>query len=217
MKNPAKILLMGCFLTLCNYGFSQCHCVDNRIIELKDTVTTQGYAAFTFKMTSDSSNCSSGYTDFWFVDQIGDTINEWTGSGMWMPNPADPMFDTTEYIIQLKPGYPSFPADFSGNLQVWNPDCTIPFTLATLTTNELTDSNLNIQFFPNPTGDHISVLNTSPFPMTSLEVYAANGSLVLSEPLHTDFISVKKLNPGIYFVKLYSDEKVLAVKKMVKD
>jgi hypothetical protein len=168
-------------------------------------------------MTSDSSNCNSGYSDFWFVDQLGDTINEWTGSGMWMPNPVDPIFDTTEYIIRLKSGYSSFPAGFSGNLQVWNPECTIPFTLAALATNETIDLNTDIQLFPNPASDQVGVLNKSNFSITSLKVYGSNGSLVLFEHLNTDFFSVKKLNPGVYFVKLYSDERVLAVKKMTKD
>jgi hypothetical protein len=216
MKSTVKILLIGCFVTLSNYGFSQCPCVDIRIIELKDTTTKQG-PAFIFKMTSDSSNCNSGYSDFWFVDQLGDTINEYTGSGMWMPNPSDPKFDTTRYIIELKPGYSSFPADFSGNLQVWNPDCTIPFTLATLTSNEIIDLESDIQILPNPTRDLVTVLNKSDFHVTSIEVYGSDGELVLTKYINTDFISLSTLKPGVYFVKLYSNERVIVRKKLVKN
>lgn len=216
MKRTVTFVLIGCFAALCNYGFSQCSCVDVRIIELKDTVTTSGQAAFTFKMTSDTSNCNSGYSDFYFVDQVGDTINQWTGSGMWMPNPADPVFDTAEYIIQLKPGYSRFPADFSGRLQVWNPECTIPFTLSSLTSNEGIDLDSDIQLFPNPTSDPVKVLNKSGFRITSLEIYDSDGKLIATENKSNDFMSINTLTPGMYFVKVCSEESVIAVKKLIK-
>ncbi|MGD1849012.1 MAG: T9SS type A sorting domain-containing protein [Salibacteraceae bacterium] len=217
MKSIVKLLLIGCFITLGNYGFSQCSCLDIKIIELKDTITASGQVGFTFKMTSDSSNCNSGYSDFWFVDQTGDTINQWTGAGMWMPNPMDPMFDTTEYVIALKPGYPSFPANFSGNLQVWNPDCTIPFTFAALSTKQMIGSNPDIQLFPNPTSNTVNVSNQSNLRLTSIEVYGSDGRLVLMESSTTHFISVKTLKPGIYFVKLLSEERLITVKKLIKN
>lgn len=221
MKSTIQFILTGCFIALSHYGFSQCSCLearnDIRIIELRDTITRQGSPAFLFKMTSDSSNCNTGYSDFWFVDQLGDTINQYTGTGMWMPNPADPMFDTTEYIIQLKAGYPSFPAGFSGNLHVWNPTCTIPFTLAALGTHDMIDLNTDIQLFPNPTHDQVRVLNQSDFRITSLEVYGSDGCLVLSESPNADFLSVSTLKPGTYFVKVYSEERIIAVKKLRKN
>lgn len=217
MKNTLKYLLIGCYILFYNCGFSQCYCDDVKVIELRDTTISGPTAYFTFKLTSDSSNCNSGYSDFWFIDQVGDTINQWTGSGMWLPAPSDPMFDTTVYIIALKPGYSNFPASFSGNLQVWNPDCTIPLNYSTLTTNEIIDLEPDIQLFPNPTHDAIKVLNTSDFRITSLKVYGSDGKFISLEYTTTDFITVNTLVPGIYFVKLYSDERVIATKKLIKN
>lgn len=220
MKITIKYLLVGCFVILYNYGFSQCSCVDSindiRIIELSDTITSQG-PSFIFKMTSDSSNCNTGYSDFWFVDQLGDTINQYTGSGMWMPNPSDPMFDTTRYIIELKPGYSSFPPTFSGNLHVWNPSCTIPFTLVSLATNEIINSNSDIQLFPNPTSDEAHILNRSNLAITFLEVYDSNGKLIASKTKNTDYIRTDAYLIGVYYVKIYSNQKIVAVEKLIKN
>ena len=216
MKNIIKFLVFGCFVLFYDYGFSQCPCDDFKVIELKDTIFF-GQPSFTFKLTSDSSRCSGGYSDFWFIDQIGDTINQYTGSGMWLPDPLNPMFDTTEYKIQLKPGYTGFPINFSGNLQICAPSCTVPFTYSTLTTTEIIELKSLIQIFPNPSNDVVEISNKSDFVITSIEIYNSKGKFIALKIENTDIIKVNTLVSGIYYVKLYSKDRVVAVKKLVKN
>ena len=127
------------------------------------------------------------------------------------------MFDTTRYIIELKPGYSSFPPTFSGNLHVWNPSCTIPFTLVSLATNEIINSNSDIQLFPNPTSDEAHILNRSNLAITFLEVYDSNGKLIASKTKNTDYIRTDAYLIGVYYVKIYSNQKIVAVEKLIKN
>jgi len=181
---------------------------------------SSGAPSFSLKLTTkDSCGVGGGgaYSDFWFVDQAGDTINQYTGSGMWLPNPSDPMFDTTEYIIQLRPGYANFPTNFSGNFHIVNPHCAIPFTYSNLTAIETIEFESLIELFPNPASDVIEVLNKSDRGIASNEVYDSYGRLIKLENESTNFIRINTLMPGIYFVKLYSDERTIATKKLIKN
>lgn len=198
-------------------GFSQAFdSTDYQIIHLQDT-NISGVNRLFFKMTTQNNNMNSGYTDFIFIDQHGDSITSPTNWSMWLPVSNNSAFDTASYILYYKVGVNSFPSNFNGHLKILNPSCTIPFSLATLGTTEIIDLNPDIKLFPNPTTDRLRVLNKSNFSITSIEVYSSSGKLVLSEDLSTDFISINTLKPGAYFVKLHNKERVVAFKKLIKD
>lgn len=216
MKTIIKFLVFGCFVLFYDYAFSQCPCDDFEVTELKDTILF-GQPSFTFKLTSDSSRCSGGYSDFWFVDQVGDTINQYTGSGMWLPDPLNPLFDTTEYKIQLKPGYSGFPINFAGNLQIQAPNCTVPFTYSTLTTAETIELQSLIQISPNPSKDVVEISNKSNFIITSIEIYNAQGKIIPFEIENTNSIKIDTFASGVYYIKLYSKDSVIATKKLIKN
>jgi|GEM_PF-2533244 len=216
MMNIIKYFVIGCFVFSCNYGLSQCNCDDIKIIELKDT-TISGQAYFTLKLTSDSSNCSTGYSDFWFVDQLGDTINQWTGFGMWLPNASNPMFDTTAYKLQLNPGYSIFPKSFSGNFYIRNPNCTIPFNYAVFSSVKKSILEAGIDFFPNPATDAIQIVNKSALSIASIKFYDTNGKFVATDNMPAEVIGISTLIPGVYFVKIQSNDGTVAVKKLIKN
>ncbi len=216
MKNIIKLLVFGCFVLFYNHGYSQCPCDDFKVIELKDTILL-GEPSFIFKLTVDSSRCSGGYSDFWFIDQIGDTINQYTGSGIWLPDPLNSIFDTMEYSIRLNPGYSSFPIDFSGNLQILAPDCTVPFTYSNLTATGVVELESLIKIFPNPSNHLVKISNKSEAEITSIEIYNAKGNLIALEIENIEMININRLVSGIYYLKFYSKESVVAIKKLVKN
>lgn len=219
MKNIIKVVVFGCFVVFNNYGFSQCSCDDIKIFELKDTISF-GKPYFTLKLTTKDScgiGGGGGYSDFWFINQTGDTINQYTGSGMWLPNPSDPMFDTTEYIIQLKPGYSNFPINFSGYFQICAPNCTIPFTYSNLTTTEKIELKSLIQIFPNPSNDVVRISNKSDFIITSIELYNSSGKLIRIKSFGLYEVDVSDFDSGVYFIKIYSNGKVVTTEKVIKN
>lgn len=216
MKNIIKFLVFVCFVLFYDYGFSQCPCDDFKVIELRDTIFS-GQPSFTFKLTADSSRCSGGYSDFWFIDQVGDTLNQYTGSGIWLPDPLNPIFDTMEYRISLNPGYSNFPIDFSGNLQICAPSCTVPFTYLNLTTTKIIELESLIKIFPNPSNNVIQISNKSEVVITSIEIYNAKGSHIAFEINNNKIVNINELVSGVYYVKLYSKDSVVAIKKLVKN
>ncbi len=75
-----------------------------------------------------------------------------------------------------------------------------------------------IQLFPNPTLDELNFDNQSGKSISSISVYAINGSLIKeiksSESIHS--ISVSDLQSGIYFVKLVINDSTLNYKFIKK-
>ncbi|MDQ3192996.1 MAG: T9SS type A sorting domain-containing protein [Bacteroidota bacterium] len=73
----------------------------------------------------------------------------------------------------------------------------------------------NISIFPNPTNNILNISFEEDMKFSKGEIYDFNGALVQSFQL----VKINKisldLNPGIYFIKIYSDEKVYKTEKIV--
>lgn len=63
--------------------------------------------------------------------------------------------------------------------------------------------------YPNPTSDIIQFSSQSNSIITSIEVYSVLGSKVMeiSDPNSLKTITLSSLNKGVYFIKIYSDQK----------
>lgn len=85
----------------------------------------------------------------------------------------------------------------------WDVDPTSRFSEdCTLSTVSFTKEKL--RFFPNPTTDKITILNTN---ITSYEVYDSKGSTVIINSKFTNnSINVAFLKPGVYFINAYNDK-----------
>jgi hypothetical protein len=79
--------------------------------------------------------------------------------------------------------------------------------------------NGNVLISPNPTNGILNIsFNTIP-QNTKIELYNSIGALVLSETMNnkTNAINVMDLSSGIYFMKVLEGNKVVAVKKVVRE
>jgi uncharacterized repeat protein (TIGR03803 family) len=77
----------------------------------------------------------------------------------------------------------------------------------------------NILVSPNPTNGILNIsFNTLP-QNTKIELYNSIGALVLSETMgnKTNLINTSGLSSGMYFIKVLEGDKVIAVKKIVKE
>lgn len=97
---------------------------------------------------------------------------------------------------------------YSYNFQLWK------FDLNSLSNNSF-DSNKTINIFPNPTSDYINFNGSEDF--TQIEIYDINGKLVSkSEIFETNFINVKELKSGTYFIRIISRDNKITTKKIIK-
>lgn len=86
-------------------------------------------------------------------------------------------------------------------------------------TNGITDlvTNMSVDMFPNPT-DRIMTINTYSPKEFNLNIYAVDGKMIRSEKINsrTKTLSVEDLDPGIYVLKLISDDE-LRTKLFIKN
>jgi hypothetical protein len=90
-------------------------------------------------------------------------------------------------------------------------------TCTDVRTNTLVDVGLLI--YPNPTNRLLNISFNSIPQNTKIELYNSIGALVLSETTanKNNTINVSELSSGIYFLKVLEGNKVVAVKKVVKE
>ena len=69
--------------------------------------------------------------------------------------------------------------------------------------------------FPNPVKDKLTV--KSAVDINKIEVYSILGEKVLSNNLSNNTLNMESLSKGIYLLKLYQDNQVIGVKKVVKN
>lgn len=81
-------------------------------------------------------------------------------------------------------------------------------------TIELNLSN-EVKLFPNPASDKIEI--QSHFYFNSYDIYAIDGSKILSENLNSKEIVLSDLKAGIYFLELKSKANTIARKRFVKN
>lgn len=73
--------------------------------------------------------------------------------------------------------------------------------------------NEAVKMYPNPAQNVLSI--QSQLPITGVEVYSLLGELVLQKPASYSRIYVGDLNPGIYMVKIRSNQ-YSVTKKLIK-
>ena len=95
-------------------------------------------------------------------------------------------------------------------------------TLSVSTCTELKSNIINSEdmlLFPNPTNSILNVsFNTIP-QNTKIELYNSIGALILSETMSnkTNTVNLSELSSGIYFMKVLEGNKVIAVKKIIRE
>ncbi len=88
--------------------------------------------------------------------------------------------------------------------------------------SDLLDNNLfQWSVWPNPTSDILHVVPSNDLAVQSThtiraELYNSYGKLVLSDPLKVSTLSLLKLSPGIYFIKLFDEKKLLYTGSVIK-
>ena len=114
--------------------------------------------------------------------------------------------------------------DYTQTLQTVH-GCDSIVTLHLTITVGIEDHNLgaSMTVYPNPTNDIVNVQITNHnSPITQIHVFDAYGKLVdvvetrCTTSLQTAQIDLSRYAPGVYFVKAVADDKVVAVRKVVK-
>jgi hypothetical protein len=82
--------------------------------------------------------------------------------------------------------------------------------------NELRNESGELRVYPNPANDMIIIETSRVFKENTLSIYNIDGQKLLDKQIYSlkTQINISKLSPGVYFVKLISDEGV-EVKKLI--
>lgn len=207
-----KLILLFLMFSYHHIGHSQdLDCSDYQIIQLQDSIVS-GYPHLYFRMTTNSNNINSGYSDFVFIDQNGDSITSLTGWSIWLPESNNSAFDTTDYILNFNPGISSFPLDFDGYLEILNPNCTVPFSYLSLSTPLIDQSETSIDVYPNPSNDKLYISTYASADIEYVQVYNMNGELFSMDMSANNYLDISHLSKGIYLVKIYSNQTYRTVK-----
>lgn len=84
-----------------------------------------------------------------------------------------------------------------------------------ISTNDLNESIANhIQFYPNPANDFIQLTGVEAG--NEIRILSINGSVVsvIQAQANAENISVNQLENGVYFIHVYIQDKLVAIKKM---
>ncbi|NQX96496.1 MAG: T9SS type A sorting domain-containing protein [Flavobacteriales bacterium] len=76
------------------------------------------------------------------------------------------------------------------------------------------DTSKKIKIYPNPTTNQLTIVSEKLF-FNKVDIINITGKTVQSKKLNTSSINVSDLPQGIYFIKLFSEEKVF-IKKFIK-
>ena len=87
-------------------------------------------------------------------------------------------------------------------------------TCATLDLNSF-DFDTSISMYPNPTSNSIYIKSSS-FLLKKIEIYSLLGAIVKRVVDKTNQINIEELSSGLYLVKIYSDNGLSTIKKLVK-
>jgi hypothetical protein len=103
--------------------------------------------------------------------------------------------------------------DINGNSDFVNVKITV--TQKALSTENIELSNL-IQLYPNPVNTKLFIKVDEKVKINKIEIFSINGKTILSTDKSQDFVDVKYLAIGVYFIRLTSDKGFL-LKKFIKD
>jgi hypothetical protein len=77
-----------------------------------------------------------------------------------------------------------------------------------------------ISIYPNPAKTSVSVkLTAANNSINTLKIISVTGQLLISTSIENNEadITVRELKNGLYFIKLYNDDKLVAIKKLIKE
>lgn len=80
-------------------------------------------------------------------------------------------------------------------------------------------NSINVSFYPNPTKDILNIeLNSEPKNILA-EISNTVGQVILNENINHKNVSldIKNLKPGLYFLKLLSDNRIVSTQKILKE
>jgi len=75
---------------------------------------------------------------------------------------------------------------------------------------------LQLRIYPNPTNVDFITIQSSVIGEKHVKLYDINGRLVLNKNLSSDYLNIRLLEPGIYFVKVTVDGKISTSKLIIK-
>lgn len=101
-------------------------------------------------------------------------------------------------------------------LRMVDKDATFAYsTIRSLNFEGLAESSVSV--FPNPTSDRLYVKNAEINKLKSLTIVGKDGKELIKSPVSTSGVSIKSLQPGLYLVKLLSQDGTLSTHKLVID
>ena len=216
MKNLLTLLIL---LLLSLVAFSQNECDKLKVVAVYDfppSPATPGgnYILLLLTVTEDAPNFPVGYTDLFFIDEVGDTITIPLGWSNSLPRLTT---DTIPYTMKLvgEMNNLDFPENFNGHLHSINPghpDCETPYSNIINSNNEINEEEVWV--YPNPFQDKLSI---SGAPVRQVSVFNELGRLELKMETNGDLntVDLSHLNGGIFFVQLYLNDGRTIVKKVV--
>lgn len=106
------------------------------------------------------------------------------------------------------------------NLNSGNSQNTFVLKMST-TTNGLKENIMsnNFNIYPNPINDILNMeLNSEDLlKYSQVEISNSLGQIILNEKIENSKVDLRKLNSGIYFLKVISDDKIVGTQKIIKE
>ena len=190
---------------------------DNEVSSALHTPSSSGNTENTSKqILDDVTNNYHIYSMNWSPNQITfliDDVAYYTYKPSTKNNNTWP-FDTEQYLL-LNVAMGGYAGEIASNFT--NSSMVIDYVrvyqnVNTASINE--DFNSNFSIYPNPASDLISI-HTNKL-IDKVELYSVIGQLVLAEENTTKRIYTQKVKPGLYLMKIYSDEKITTKKILIK-
>ncbi len=194
-------------------------------IEATMTVTNPASTTKNIRWTLMEANLQSGWTDLqicdpqhcWVEDTVGSSHSfnlTAGGSGLFK----------TDFITNCIAGPAKIrmktweTADSANTVQY----ITFIFDLSGCATSVSDFKTENIRFYPNPVKEELKIIGVSGLRNLRADVYNVIGSKVLSKSFENNGtteteIGAEGLDQGVYFVKLFSNNKLIATKKFSKE
>lgn len=189
---------------------------DNEVSSALHTPSSSGNTENTSKqILDDVTNNYHIYSMNWSPNQITfliDDVAYYTYKPSTKNNNTWP-FDTEQYLL-LNVAMGGYAGEIASNFT--NSSMVIDYVrvyqnVNTSSINE--DFNSNFSIYPNPASDLISIHSNKL--IDKVELYSVIGQLVLLEEINTKHINTQQVKPGLYLMKIYSDDKINTKKILI--
>ena len=207
--------------TLIIGGESDCvaPAVANQNTMWDSTASTKKFAIIIKKLThcdfgnGTNFNCTTGQT----ISGCGNTISNATALKLYMnflnpflaANLKGDCVEATRFMDSVNLSGVIFSKKILGSLA-----CSATNFKANVFNEEM------ISIYPNPAKTSISVkLSAANISINTLKIISVTGQLLISTSIENNEadITVRELKNGLYFIKLYNDDKLVAIKKLIKE